>query len=173
MACYAPNVQVNLLGTNNPYAYWDAVPNAWGYEYTMTNNTNSPAFGQKTGATNAQLHLPEDGKPYYLFVRCQCNSMFTFSPWTMTMLRAAGPTNISSISDVSLQIYPNPAGDHLVISGVSSGDYIVTDITGSSLLHGNIHANKTTINTSGLAPAVYLLKVKHNGQETITRFMKQ
>ena len=71
MACYAPNVQVNQLGTNKPYAFWDPVPTAYAYEYKLSNSTLVPAFGTPTSATNAQLTLEDNGEQYYMFVRSQ------------------------------------------------------------------------------------------------------
>jgi hypothetical protein len=175
MACYPPNVQVNLLGTNKPYAYWDPVPTAIGYEYVWDNYLQGPSFGASTTQTNASVTLPDDGKPYYLHVRSKCNSMFTFSGWSTTKLRD-GVTSVAGLSaNTNITTYPNPAAGVLHIDGAAPGtEYSVTDLIGRVQLKGKTGALQETINVASLPAAVYMLKLStEQGQVHTFKFTKQ
>ena len=175
MACYPPNVQINQLGTNSPYAYWDPVPTAVGYEYVWDNYAQGPSFGTSTPNTNAAVSLPDDGKPYYLHVRSKCNSMFTFSTWSNTKLRD-GVTGVAGLSsNISVVIYPNPATDLLHIDGAALGTrYQVMDLTGRVHLTGNLTALQETIGIGRLPATVYMLKLTgEEGQVHTFKFTKQ
>jgi hypothetical protein len=176
MACYAPNVQVNLMGTNTPYAFWEPVPTAVGYEYTLTNSNYSPAFGTSTKATNASLTLPNDGLAYYLHVRSKCNSMFTFSPWTSMLLREGSTTGIANVNSGGvLSVYPNPAHNVLTLDGVATGvKYEITDLTGRVQLAGVTDRSTSTMDISGLPAAVYMLRLSgQDGTVNTIKFAKQ
>ncbi|WP_276133545.1 T9SS type A sorting domain-containing protein [Polluticoccus soli] len=172
MVCYAPIVQVNNLGTNVPYAFWDAVPTAVAYEYALKNTSQEPAFGTTVYTTYTELELPADGKDYYLHVRSKCNSMFTFSPWSTVALRT-GMTSISAVGKQHAEIYPNPVSDWLFIKNAQPGTvYAVIDMAGRVLIDGVITQNVQQIDASRLSSGVYLLKLNDEGS-TQSRFVKQ
>ena len=172
MACYAPVVNVNQLGTNTPYAYWNAVPTAVSYEYLLTSIDYEPAYGDETHQTNTALHLPADGKAYYLFVRAKCNSMFTFSPWAKVQLREAytGISNVGTGDEII--IYPNPVADVLHVKGIAGSRYVVKDVTGRTLATGQTSTAEASIITSAFTPGVYFIDVEKAGGHIRLRFIK-
>ncbi|WP_276133547.1 fibronectin type III domain-containing protein [Polluticoccus soli] len=175
MVCYAPIVQVNGLGTNTPYAFWDPIPTAVGYEYTLTNSTVDPAFGSPLYTPYTGLTLPDDGKDYYLHVRTKCNSMFTFSQWSTVTLRT-GMTNVSiQQQGDALQIYPNPTRDKLYLKGdIANSMITVTDVTGAVVLKYLAAGNAIQeINTSELPAGIYLLKISDGEQLQSVKFTKE
>lgn len=176
MVCYAPIVQVNALGTNAPYAFWDPIPTAVGYEYALTTSPTSPAFGSPIYTPFTGLTLPEDSKDYYLHVRTKCNSMFTFSQWSTVALRT-GITGVSvpQYSDV-VQVYPNPTRDKLYLKGNAVDALVtITDITGTVVLKQKATANNQVqeLNTSGLPAGVYLLRIANGDQQQAVKFTKE
>jgi hypothetical protein len=175
MACYPPNVQVNDLGTNKPYAYWDDVPTAHSYEYELNRSETPPAFGGVLYAPNVQLSLPDDGTNQYLHVRTKCNSMFTHSAWTSMQLRQGSATAIgNSTAADGISIYPNPVKDVLHISGGGSANFSVTNMAGGIVMSGVFKDNDNgEINLSQLPAGMYILKLEANGRHDIRRFAKQ
>ena len=172
MACYAPNVQVNDLGTNKPYAFWDDVPTAHSYEYELNNNEKPPAFGNTLHAPNVQLTLPDDGRSHYLHVRTRCNSMFTHSPWTTVQLKQGTTTIGSSNAEEAVTVYPNPVKNILYISGINGGRYSITSIAGSVVMSGNIDSDKYQADLSRLPAGFYILKLDDGNRQSVTRLVK-
>lgn len=172
MVCYAPIVQVNALGTNEPYAFWDPIPTAVGYEYTVTTTANSPSFGNPIYTPFTGLTLPDDGKDYYLHVRTKCNSMFTFSQWSTVALRT-GITDIPVVTGKGLEIYPNPVSDVLYIKNAKLGaSYSIVDMAGRVLNNDVIKDTTQQIDVSKLPSGIYLLKI-NDSTVTQSRFVKQ
>jgi hypothetical protein len=172
MVCYAPVVQVNQLGSNTPYAFWDPIPTAIAYEYTLTTNPASPAFGTTIYTPFVGLSLPEDGKNYYLHVRSKCNSMFTFSSWSTLALRT-GTTGVSVVGGKGPQIYPNPVSDVLSVKDARPGAaYTVTDMAGRVLISGIISQLNEQIDARSLPSGIYLFKLSDE-HFTQLRFTKQ
>lgn len=174
MACYAPMVQVNDLGTNTPYAFWDAIPTAIAYEYALTNTPPSPAFGVTIYTTFVSLVLPEDGKDYYLHVRAKCNSMFTFSQWSTVALRT-GSTDVRNTARVDrISVYPNPAKDRLYITGTIDEELVITNIAGAVMIRQAAEDKQLhEININALPAGMYLLRVIQEGQLGIVKFVKE
>jgi hypothetical protein len=171
MACYAPIVQVNNLGTNSPSAFWDPVPTAVAYEYALTHTSTEPAFGNTIYTTFADLELPEDGNDYYLHVRSKCNSMFTFSQWSTVALRT-GTTSINSVAAADIRIFPNPVQDRLTVKGAPLNTvYTIMDLAGQVLMRGVINSDRETIDASSLAAGTYFLNLNNEALIPL-RFIK-
>ncbi|WP_276131698.1 fibronectin type III domain-containing protein [Polluticoccus soli] len=168
MVCYGPIVQVNNLGTNQPYAFWDPVPTAVGYEYATTSNAVGPAFGATIYTEFVELELPADGKDYYLHVRTKCNSIFTSSAWSTVQLRT-GATRVQDISNAGLHIYPNPANDVVNVQGIINGEYSIISATGQLVQEGKIEDQRISI--SQLPTGVYILRL--NSPVRVFRLIKQ
>jgi hypothetical protein len=172
MGCYGPIVQVNGLGSNTPYAFWDPIPMAVGYEYALTPTNKPSAFGTNIYTAFVGLSLPEDGKDYYLHVRTKCNSMFTFSQWTTVALRTGTTDVLDPTKHADLELYPNPATDRLYIKGSSAGEpYTIIDITGRAISNGKTAQGTSEINIAGMTPGIYVLKLHEVGQ--VLKFIKE
>ena len=74
-----------------------------------------------------------------------------------------------------LELFPNPATDHLRVNGLESGDtYRVLDASGRELLQGGAAGEGVTINSAGLASGTYVLRVEgargvRTGRFTVVR----
>jgi hypothetical protein len=70
-----------------------------------------------------------------------------------------------------LSIYPNPAGDHLTISGMQTGDFEITAADGRRVLAGKF--NHAEIDLQGLSTGYYVLTVYHAGAAFSTKLLKE
>jgi CubicO group peptidase (beta-lactamase class C family) len=82
--------------------------------------------------------------------------------WQKLNLIMCNTNSVAGSAAVALQVslYPNPAGDHAVVSLPGSGfDYALFDITGTLVRSKNGCATETTIETAELPAGMYLLRV--------------
>jgi hypothetical protein len=73
-------------------------------------------------------------------------------------------TGIIAISN-SLSVYPNPVKDILTIDYNASDLSIEIYSTDGRIVSKNEHLNSNTVAVSGLAPALYIIRIAHDGQE--------
>lgn len=90
-----------------------------------------------------------------------------------------GNVQISAIenmgNEIPVVISPNPVKDLLTIIWQSPDfDYEIHDITGKIVLKGTSASSTFTLNTKGLNPGIYFLKLKNNKKEETTqgKFLK-
>jgi len=70
---------------------------------------------------------------------------------------------ISEASKIDLQVYPNPAADQLHIDGLtSSGQLVVTSVSGAEMLSSSLNSGTNTITLSSLRSGMYILHCTTN-----------
>lgn len=72
-----------------------------------------------------------------------------------------------------IKLYPNPAGDYLVLDAGSNHitQYTITDLLGKELVsNAGGNSSHTTINTSSLARGMYLLQIWSGQQKAVVKF---
>lgn len=69
--------------------------------------------------------------------------------------------SVKEVDQQSISIYPNPLSGHLINieSPAVLKSYTISDLSGRTILKGNIEAEKATINLKDLSNGLYLLKV--------------
>lgn len=73
----------------------------------------------------------------------------------------------------AIQVYPNPAGNQLNISGVELGTHInVYNVTGQLLSGCTANYHTKSLNVSNLKQGMYFLKAEKDGQAIVIRFVK-
>ena len=82
-----------------------------------------------------------------------------------TSLQAGVP--VVNTPEIQMSVYPNPVKDLLTLQiGNPKGfDYLLYDVRGGLLERGQILDERTEINFSALAPAVYILRVTNHKEE--------
>ena len=82
-----------------------------------------------------------------------------------TRLRTGVP--VINQSEIGISVFPNPVKNQLILQmdEYQGFDYLLYNATGSILERGQIVSERTEIDFSALAPAVYLLKVTDNKEE--------
>ena len=68
-------------------------------------------------------------------------------------------------------IYPNPASEKISVilnSSIENSSYSILDITGRSVMSGNLLGQNSEINTMELSKGTYILRIK-NSKTTLTK----
>ncbi len=68
----------------------------------------------------------------------------------------------ASSTTIEAAFAPNPANDHVVISGKSMSDIAVFNSLGQQVLHQTVSGETATIETSGLENGIYLVRINGN-----------
>lgn len=72
----------------------------------------------------------------------------------------------------NIQMWPNPATSTLNITSTASYPYIVTDLTGRSLLSGTLQRGTNTLNVASLTEGLYFVKLLSNDESGVYKFVK-
>jgi hypothetical protein len=99
------------------------------------------------------------------------------TPITLTLPEVSS-TSVASVPAIQLSLYPNPAVDilHLELNTSTTTCVVsVFNLTGSLITSLNVVVNngRASINTAGLLPGYYALKVQAGSQQIATVFAKQ
>ncbi|MFN5357064.1 MAG: DUF1028 domain-containing protein [Bacteroidota bacterium] len=82
-------------------------------------------------------------------------------------------TGLQAIPQTSWSVYPNPAGDYVIVAGDASGltraAFRVLDIEGRLVLEGLLHSDTNRIDLSTLKPGVYTLDLPGNVHKRVVR----
>lgn len=129
------------------------------------------------GATSATYEIHEPGTYYVRASPGVCpdqpQNAATSMPIVVQM-KADCNLGTHSPSAVNVALYPNPAASVLNLQFSDSADfsnYTILDITGKTLLKGNLTGN--AINVSALAEGPYILKLEGGNQQVTKKFIKK
>ncbi|MFP4527803.1 MAG: T9SS type A sorting domain-containing protein [Candidatus Kapaibacterium sp.] len=83
-------------------------------------------------------------------------------------------TGISSVdeSNASISLWPNPAEDRLVVSGVESGRIRIIGMNGASAIESDISGD-SMIDISGLAAGMYIAEIRNGSEVRHIKFIKK
>ena len=81
------------------------------------------------------------------------------------IIEGNGVSSRSAMADPSIRIWPNPAHDvlHMQSSGKETLNYAVFSVSGKEVAAGSF-LNNTSVDISGLSPAIYLVRLEDSGQ---------
>jgi hypothetical protein len=80
---------------------------------------------------------------------------------TRFVLRIAGPNNVYRLVEEQLQVFPNPASDHVTVfipQTLPGGRLLVFGMDGRKVLEQPLNAGNNSLSTSGLKPGSYILQ---------------
>jgi hypothetical protein len=81
-------------------------------------------------------------------------------------------TDVEENTGLSINLYPNPAGKVLFISGLTQdAPTTITDVTGKQIVSNPMTDGQIDIGT--LPPGVYLIKVLNQKGSVIRKFVKE
>lgn len=90
------------------------------------------------------------------------NDWYEFTPATVSVGTNTPASNIS--------VYPNPAKDHISVTGITPGTTIkLTDLTGREVFGTIAASNTEKIGTHMLAAGTYILRVEHDGYSGVEK----
>ena len=90
--------------------------------------------------------------------------------------------SVSAVAETDLpswKVYPNPAGDRLIISAYEQANlgndnhYRLTDIRGGCVRKGRISQGSVIIDLSDVAPGVYIVEIESGDRKTVRRIVKR
>jgi len=82
------------------------------------------------------------------------------------------PTSVQTVTTANYHLYPNPAASAITIEGANNASYTITDVTGRTLLRGNLANANSTISIESLAKGMYVASITENGKTKELKFVK-
>jgi hypothetical protein len=85
------------------------------------------------------------------------------------------PAGIYNTGQSGIQLYPNPAKDQLTIENPFDGEaeLSIFNLQGLELISLTIDGHSTEVNTSGLLPGTYLVKINNRNKSSLQRLIIQ
>jgi hypothetical protein len=86
-----------------------------------------------------------------------------------------GSTGMTAQQGIPFRLYPNPAGDHLILEGIPSGTerVEVTEMTGKSVISMRFSDTERELDISGLPTGFYFLNVIGSDHVSTASFVKE
>ncbi|MFK7906396.1 MAG: T9SS type A sorting domain-containing protein, partial [Chitinophagales bacterium] len=189
---YEEGINVDYSVNNDILITWD--PNG-STEYIVSVNHNyegcTPPNNCTFSLTNGEtfLSLADEGcfytcQEYSITITANCPdgsvyavvlpTFFTYPSGNQACLTCIGfeegKRSLDQESSLDISIYPNPAKHTLNIhcaESASNRNIQIFDFSGKEVLFQEIHTTDTSIDVSNLPPAIYVVKVNIEGQESI------
>ncbi len=97
--------------------------------------------------------------------------------WILKRIGTISSDNIIGKDDFWVTIGPNPFSDNITISlntnFVGNYDFTLYDMSGKLLLQQKVAKNTQTINLSGIAKGIYLVKIANGQKSTLRKLVKE
>jgi chitodextrinase len=133
---------------------------------TATGTITIPA-ATALGATRMRVSMKYNGIP----TSCEAFSYGQVEDYTVNIVSTARGIEASTLTEMSLSLYPNPANDILNISGLEkAATYRVLNVLGQEVSKGTI--DNGVVSVSNLNTGTYLLEITTNKETTVKRFIK-
>jgi hypothetical protein len=166
---------------NGQYTYFDPNADPEGeslYQWYFSEDPTGIDIFVIEGAVNQEYVIqPENYGKYLIFMVTPVSA--TGEPSMgypqSTISGPVGATTVANIHEHGLYFYPNPATDHINISGDEIFDRVqIFDTYGKQLFSlMEIHSKSIKINLTDFAPGIYFMRSKHsNGEVLIIKFLK-
>lgn len=100
---------------------------------------------------------------YYYYLRCYSDNTFAQYPAGANCNYLLTAIKEPETAIVNFTLFPNPSNGNVTISiaeSIMGSNTIVTDVTGRMIAAVQLTSTNTTLNTSGFAKGVYLVKVQ-------------
>jgi hypothetical protein len=151
----------NKLSVDSGYASYQ-----WYGNGSAISGANGPSYTATVNTGNFFVTIADS---------CGC----TYTSDTLN-LQNTGITQANN-AGMDITVYPNPSAGQYTLSGTlnTSGNvlgYIVTDVSGKTLVTSNIHVTSNTftfhLDLSSLADGLYFLKIQSNSGKNVIKLMK-
>jgi len=178
ITCHTPVITISDINDGRAVVSWTAVKTVTKYEYVMTKSAAPPSFGTEINKSAVLAPFLDDGSEYFVHVRAHCSSMYNISNWSSTSFNTwkTGVSNVS-LSGNSLNVYPNPVRNEMVITiggaSTESGTISLLDMTGKVLKTQSVTGNKVTINVTELPAGMYMAQYTSDTRREQVKFNKQ
>jgi hypothetical protein len=160
----------SATGTTVSLAAGTAVP--YTQSYTFPGNYRLPANGQAANIINlATEHSVEEFGNLFAVVFLQDDNDKTV--WQSASTAPDGALAVEEISELGLNLYPNPATTSFEVSfdnaRSSNGSVRIIDINGKTVMTQNINSLNGTINCDGLTNGMYFVELTVDGKSAVKK----
>lgn len=159
----------NAAGTAISFAAGTAVP--FTQTYTFPGNYRLPLDGQAANIINLSTeNSVEEFGNLFAIVFLQDDNDKTV--WQSASTAPAGPLAVSEVSELGLNIYPNPASGNFNVTfagSSSNGSVRIMDINGKEVLAQNINSINGTINCEQLSNGIYFVELTVDGKTAVKK----
>ncbi len=143
--------------------------------YTTTGFKNSQTSAVITGTPAFQSLATNPAVGTYPIVinrgtMAAANYEFMMVDGTFT-ISSGTATPIVNAEDSVLKIYPNPASNSVSILNLSNESFVILDLTGKMVMSDRCTSDEFKIDTSGLAPGMYILRSTKNNLRISTKLL--
>lgn len=176
-----------ISASNNPpngfRPLWNSVPGVLNYQLRILNVTDGVLDTFITGIIDTSLAVTNltPGKLYRINVRSRyfngvANVLSAYSnPRSRNLPLAGNKSDESSqVLEANLvQLYPNPANEHVRIVAPKGSRVAILDLNGRELMEKFTTTEETTIEIAHWAAGLYLVSVSHHESITNLRIIKE
>jgi len=184
--CTEPTgLNISFVDQFTAFASWNASPGAYGYEYLVNQDPNTPTVGgTPTFSTFHALSGLSSSTQYYLHVRTVCDTAVfenNYTPWVASPFYTAPGLSVNNVTgngDFILAAFPNPVLNNVTVSvlGKQKGSSALKlmDVTGKLIKVIPVDGKeKVSIDMTDLATGMYMLKYSDDEQSYTLRVTKQ
>jgi len=167
---------VNILCAGAPIAsFTDSGTHTVSFTYTgTTTGLDSVVWNFGDGHTDTGLN------PHHIYATTDtyhvCVTVYTYcgkdSACSNIIVHTVG---VPSVAIANIQVYPNPAGDELNVTGVlQNTNYRLLTVTGVAVSSGVLHSGNNVIGTKNIIPGVYVFELTDlDGNRNMVRVVKE
>jgi hypothetical protein len=172
--CTPPQLTATEVERNQWRVSWPEDASVVAYEYVLAGLV-TPTIGTTIYTNSVTVAIPDDGSPYYLYLRSKCYNIFNTSPWARIELRP--PTSVKGKTNkMYVQVYPNPVNDKFTIrtNGIldEGSQIIITDLSGKAVVSKIVTTNITEIDFTHEPTGTYIIKYMNDSGSEILKINK-
>lgn len=164
-------IQAQWVNSSQAKVSWQVAQQVNVKEYTVQHSVNGTAYTDVcTAAASTQTQYSclvpavSGNKNYYRIMEQDKDGKINYSM----------AVTISSNTQTSVSLYPNPVKEKLYIKGGTEfNHYQITEITGRTIRAGKISSNTLSIETNDLPSGHYLLRLNGSGKTFTLKFIKE
>lgn len=170
--CSASSAATSVTVNPNPTVTMSPLTQVCVYDAAFTLSGGSPTGGDYSGTavSSNQFDPATAGTGTYAitYTYTDGNGCSGTASENITVDACLGLEEITS----DINIYPNPANDHLIIELAGDFDYTMTDARGRIVMDG-FGNNKTTVDVRSFEAGVYFVNIHANDKTSTVRIVKQ
>ena len=125
-------------------------------------------------ATSSYSYTPTNGDSIYCIVTARaCTGRMYTDTTTAIHITVTGGAGVTSITNYTTYIYPNPVTDVLHVATTEALNYVLHSLMGVAILQGTVEKNNS-IDMKAIPSGIYLLQLTNTqGQREVVRVVKE
>jgi uncharacterized repeat protein (TIGR01451 family) len=167
---------VSSSAVMNTALFNDGAHNIAKFDFPHINLPDSSHHNQCTGMVIFTIKT-KSGLPIGTTIFNHAGIFFEDNPVVMTNTVEdiiGTPSGVTHLATKPVEVYPNPATGQLTMSMAPGAfsSFTIANMLGEQVSHGQLAASLTTIDIKGLAPGMYYITFRGQGESAVLRFAK-